>query len=481
MDYLIIILSVLIAYYIGRSISSRSLPSQSPKREIIMTMKGIKRKRSSREVAQIDRPDVFDLTSEKQQVLDLLECTNRNILLTGRAGTGKSNFLKYFRTTTKKNIVVLAFTGVASVNVQGQTIHSFFKFNPQTTLDSIQRRWGNSTSIYKNINTIVIDEISMVRADLLDFIDKFMRLNGKCANEPFGGVQILAIGDLFQLPPIVGRSEEEYFSKVYRSPYFFDSYVYNTADFKKLELTEVYRQDSSREADFINALDKIRDCSFEENDIELINTRYDPYYEKPYNESIISLVPTNKLAQAMNMNELSKLPSNTCMYSGVLTGDFNEGKLPTELDLTLKEGAQVMLLNNDPQQRWINGDIVKILETNPDSVRVLFEDGTYDDVLSNKWESIVFKYNEDNNIIQPEVIGTFTQLPLRLAWAVTIHKGQGKSFNKVHIDFGHGTFAPGQAYVALSRCRSINGLVITTPLASSHVFTDQRIKRFMDS
>ena len=262
MEFLAIIILIMIGYNILKSKNKKksfySSTNQVPTTKIALAKKGIGKRRSSRKFVEIEGPDNFDLTKEKQEVLDIIENTNNNVFLTGKAGTGKSNFLKYFRITTKKSIVVLAFTGVAAINVQGQTIHSFFKFHPKTTIDSIKKRWGDRAKVYKKIDTIVIDEISMVRADLLDFIDKFMRLNGPHSNRPFGGVQVFAIGDLFQLPPIVIGEERRFFTEVYRSPYFFDSKVYQQAGFIKKELTEVYRQDKDEQNDFIRALDNLR-------------------------------------------------------------------------------------------------------------------------------------------------------------------------------------------------------------------------------
>jgi hypothetical protein len=487
MELLIIVIFIIIAYSAFKKNNKDKflLPSEPTSNiNVALAKRGIGQRRTNRKFADIEKPIIgvdFDLTKEKQEVLNLLENTNKNIFLTGKAGTGKSKLLKYFRATTKKNIVVLAYTGVAAVNVQGQTIHSFFKFHPQTTIDNIKKRWGNDASVYKKINTIVIDEISMVRADLIDCIDKFMRINGPHPNRPFGGVQVFAIGDPFQLPPVVTQDEKKFFREVYLSPYFFDSKVYKHAEFIKKELTEVYRQDKETENNFILALDKIRDCSFDEKDICLINSRYDVYYTKPENQFVISLVPTNNMADSINMEELSKLPAKAVAYSGIIAGDFKENNLPTSKELVLKEGAQAMLLNNDSRKRWVNGEIVKIIKTDINSVRVLFEDGTFDDVIPIKWDSIKFVFDEETQKIEPEVTGSFTQLPIKLAWAVTIHKGQGKTFEKVHIDFGNGTFTPGQAYVALSRCKKLEGITLTSRLDGSHIFTDERIKEFMKS
>ncbi len=455
-------------------------PSQLSQDKIKLAKNGIGKRRVSRKFVDIEKPNQFDLTKEKQEVFDILEYTDINVFLSGKAGTGKSKFLQYFRTTTRKKVVVVAFTGVAAINVQGQTIHSFFKFHPRTTIDSIRRQWGEDAKMYKRIDTIIIDEISMVRADLLDFIDQFMRLNGRDSKLPFGGVQVFAIGDLFQLPPIVRKDEEEFFSTVYKSQYFFDSNVYQKAGFVKKELTEMYRQDKDEQGEFIKTLDNLRVCLFDDSDVDLINTRYDSIYEKPSNEFVISLVPTNKVADYINTIELSKLSHEPCTYTGTITDDFKTKELPTAQNLVLKEGSQVMLLNNDSRQRWVNGDIVKIIKTEEEYVRVLFDDGSFDDITENKWESIKFVLDEETDKIKPEVAGTFTQLPIKLAWAVTIHKAQGKTFEKVHIEFGNGTFAPGQAYVALSRCRSLEGMTLTTPLQKHYVFTDNIIKEFMD-
>lgn len=459
---------------------SSSTASQSSKTKISLAKRGIGKRRVSRKFVDIEKPHQFDMTQEKQEVFDILEYSNDNVFLSGKAGTGKSNFLQYFRTTTRKKVVVIAFTGVAAINVQGQTIHSFFKFHPRTTIDTIKKRWGDDAKMYQRIDTIIIDEISMVRADLLDFIDKFMRINGRDSNKPFGGVQIFAIGDLFQLPPIVKKDEEEFFSTVYKSQYFFDSEVYQEAGFVKKELTEMYRQDKDEQGEFIKTLDNLRVCSFDDSDVDLINVRYDSIYEKPSNEFVISLVPTNKVADYINKIELSKLSPEPCTYTGEITDDFKIKDLPTAQELVLKEGSQVMLLNNDSRQRWVNGDIVKIIKTAPEYVRVLFDDGSFDDIRTNKWESIKFILDEETDKIKPEVAGTFTQLPIKLAWAVTIHKAQGKTFDKVHIEFGSGTFAPGQAYVALSRCRSLEGMTLTSPLQKHYVFTDNKIREFMN-
>jgi ATP-dependent DNA helicase PIF1 len=439
--------AILLGIFIYNSLKKKKVvtPGVIPQRTVNLAKEGIGVRRTSQKFAVIEIPKEQP-SEEGKRILELLENTKTNVFLTGKAGTGKSTLLKYFRATTKKNIAVLAPTGVAAINVQGQTVHSFFKFRPQVTLDIVKKRYGKDAEIYKKLDMIIIDEISMVRADLLDCVDRFMRLNGPSAQKPFGGVQLLVIGDLFQLPPIVKNEEELIFRTFYKSPFFFDSQSYGQAGFIKIELTHVYRQNDLQ---FIDALDAFRVGAFTDEHLSLINTRVVSDFQKPENEFIISLVTKNKIAEEINQSEMAKLLSSPRSYKGSISGIFKDSDLPTALNLILKEGAQVMLLNNDSRGKWVNGDIVKIIKTDSNSVRVLFDDGNFDDVGFNKWESIQFVYDEENKKIQSEVVGTFTQIPIKLAWAVTIHKGQGKTFDRVHIDFGDGTFAPGQAYVAL--------------------------------
>lgn len=475
MEFWIIVILIVIGYNIFKK--RGQAPGTISKATVTLAKQGIGQRRAIRQFAVIEKPDI-ELSPEIETILNLLENTKTNVFLTGKAGTGKSTLLRYFRATTKKNVAVLAYTGVAAVNVQGQTIHSFFKWGPQINIDLVRRRFGKNAEIYKKIDTIIIDEISMVRADLFDCVDKFLRLNRRFPNLPFGGVQILAIGDLFQLPPIVKRDEERMFSKLYASPFFFDSNAYANAGFIKTELTKVHRQ---TDLEFIEILDAFRISAFNDSHLEKINARVIPNYEKPENEFIISLVTKNSIADAINFAELTKLPTTPKTYTGVITGQFKDQNLPTSLHLELKAGAQVMLLNNHPQGKWVNGDIVKVIKIHENSIRVLFDDGSFDDVGANKWDSIQFIFDEETNKVRSEIVGNFIQLPVRLAWAVTIHKGQGKTFDKVHIDFGDGTFAPGQAYVALSRCRTLGGMVLTAPVEAHHIFADDRVVTFMKS
>jgi ATP-dependent DNA helicase PIF1 len=422
----------------------------------------------------------WTFNAEGQRVLDLLEHTATPILLTGRAGTGKSTLLQHFRACTQKKLVVLAPTGVAAVNVGGQTIHSFFGFRPGITLDNVRARSRGQSSIYKQLDMIIIDEISMVRADLLDCIEKFLRLNGRHERQPFGGIQMVFIGDLYQLPPVVPEDERELFETVYRSPFFFDAPAYAKANVTRVELTEVYRQ---RDPIFVELLDALRTGTLNGPQLRYLNRQC--VRPRAQTEGApIQLVTTNHMADQINHNHLDRLASKAQIYSGEIRGTFGERQLPTHERLRLRPQARVMLLNNDAEGRWINGDLGWV-ETIPDprkpdqAMTVKLDRGASVDVLRYKWEVIRFRYNPERDRIESEVMGSFTQYPLRLAWAVTIHKAQGKTFEDVVVDFGRGTFAPGQAYVALSRCTSMDGLVLRRPLEPRHILLDDRITTFL--
>ncbi|MBI5004098.1 AAA family ATPase [Candidatus Kaiserbacteria bacterium] len=472
MEWLIII--GLVIFFAFQAIRSNN-PGKVSKTKIALARQGIGARRSNQRLIALEKPDIAP-TAEMKKAINLLENTKSNVFLTGKAGTGKSTFLKYFRATTKKNVVVIAPTGVAALNVQGQTIHSFFHFGIDITPDTVRRRYGDQARIYKNIDMIIIDEISMVRADLFDCIDRFMRLNGRDSNLPFGGAQIFVIGDLFQLPPIVkGEEERRIFRTLYRSPFFFDSEVYQKANFKIIELTQTYRQTDRK---FIDALDAVRVADFTSEHLNIFNARFLPEYERSENEFIISLVTKNDIAQSINISELAKLSAEPRTYYGRIEGDFREKDLPTDLKLGIKEGTQVMLLRNDPNGKWVNGDLAKVIRTDDLSVRVLFEDGSFADVGPQIWEAVRFTLNDETNRIQAEIVGTFTQIPVKLAWAVTIHKGQGKTFDRVHIEMGNGAFEAGQTYVALSRCRTLEGTILSSPIEPQHIFAHDRVKEF---
>ena len=424
------------------------------------------------------------LTPEFLESLERLEEGKEHLFITGRAGTGKSTLLEYFRDHTKKNVVVLAPTGVAALNVKGQTIHSFFGFKPDITPQGVKRlpkRDDKKLPINK-IDAIVIDEVSMVRADLLDCIDLFLRIHGKEAVRPFGGIRMIFIGDLYQLSPVVTSHDREALEKQYNSPYFFDAHVFDHASLECIELKTIHRQ---KDPEFITLLNAIRENTITSNELAILNKRSDELVKKE--ASLIHLTTTNDLAQTINTEELDNISSEHFLYTGLREGEFDPRSLPTAEKLFLKLGAQVMLLNNDPIGRWVNGTvgiITEIIKSKPlaktpyDIVRVKTSTGEVVDVLPNTWELFHFNYNEKTEHVDSSVVGSFTQYPIKLAWAVTIHKSQGKTFERVLIDLGRGAFAHGQVYVALSRCTALEGVFLAKPIARHSIFTDRRVSEF---
>ncbi len=427
-------------------------------------------RRQPKQFVIFEKPDI-EITPEVQNILNKLENSKENIFLTGKAGTGKSTVLRYFRATTKKKYAVAAPTGIAAINVQGQTIHSFFGFGIDITPDRVKYVSADKLKVLRNLDSLIIDEISMVRADLLDCIDASLRKNRR-SDLPFGGVQIIAIGDPYQLPPVVKTSEYKYFHTIYPSPHFFSAKSYARGKFITLELTKVYRQ---KDDVFIEILNSVRVGDVTVEQIQQLNE----ITTKAAFDDSIKLVTTNALATTINNSEIQKLKGDGNIYKGFITGDFNEKSIPTDMELTLKEGARVMLLNNDKRRRWVNGDVGTVISLGQNSVKIKFDDNTFDEVELNEWDNVKFIYDEEEGKIVPEIVGKYIQLPLKLAWALTIHKSQGKQYDHVHVDFGTGTFAPGQAYVALSRCVALEGLTFAAPLVLDDIITDSSVKKFM--
>jgi len=431
---------------------------------------------------QKSKPAEIDFNAEFQRAMALMEDTQRNILLTGRAGTGKSTLLTYFRDHTKKKVVILAPTGVAAVNVEGQTIHSFFHFKPNVTPASIKRKKKaekDKPTIYRKLTTIVIDEISMVRADLLDCIDKFLRFNGPEEKKPFGGIQMIFIGDLYQLPPVVTSAEREIFKSHYPTPYFFSAKCFDQLNIEYVELEKVYRQ---KDDEFVRLLNTIRNRSVTDEDLAKFNQRCDPHFETPPGSFYLSLTSTNALADTINEKCLAELPGKPWKASGRIEGDFGKEYLPTAVDLELKKGAQIMLLNNDSLGQWINGTIGKIrkFEQNDDGEDVIvaeLDNGDTARISPYTWK--IYRFFLKNEELRSEEVGSFTQYPVRLAFAVTIHKSQGKTFENAVIDVGRGTFAHGQMYVALSRCTTLKGIVLKQPLKKNHILMDWQVVKFL--
>lgn len=425
----------------------------------------------------IDRQPL-ELNADFSYALDAIENAGLNLFITGRAGTGKSTLLQLFRQTSRKKLAVLAPTGVAALNVRGQTIHSFFGFPPRMFgAHEIKKR--RDKRLYKELEVLVIDEISMVRADTLDHIDYFLRLHRENSH-PFGGVQVVFFGDLFQLPPVLSSTEESgFFFQNYTTPYFFSAHVIkNGFELQLLELQKVYRQEQRH---FLQLLDAVRLNQADFEDIESLNERCLPDFESE--EFYITLCSRNAKADSINQAELSRLKGAESRYLATISGDFNPSVSPAEPVLKLRDQAQVMFLKNDVDRRYVNGTIGKVIACRENAVLVEIEsrDGTRQsiEVSPVEWEMIRYNFDPENpEKIKSEVVGSFQQLPLKLAWAVTIHKAQGKTFDKVIIDLDKGAFEHGQTYVALSRCRTFEGIVLRKPLRPSDIRTDERILEF---
>jgi len=422
----------------------------------------------------------LELTDEFAKAIDLMEKSKQCVFITGKAGTGKSTLLKYFQEISDKKIVVLAPTGIAALNVGGSTLHSFFRLPPRPIYqDEIKVVSSKRRKLYKSVDTIIIDEVSMVRADMMDVIDQFLRLNGKNPQKPFGGAQMIFIGDLFQLPPVVSNNEEaKLFSSTYLSPFFFSAKVFEEVTLEFVELTKVFRH---KEQEFVQLLNSIRNNQAAYSEIQQINQRYQPQFESELKDYYITLTTTNKIASQINTAQLEKLSKPLRQFEGAIKGKFDKGTLPTELILSLKEGAQVMFVKNDNEDRWVNGTIGQIKKIKTDYIEVETQDKRIYSVKPVKWEIPNYKFDDKTQMVNTEVIGSFTQYPLKLAWAITIHKSQGKQFDKVIIDLGWGAFAHGQLYVALSRCKTLEGLILKTQVRPKDVIVDNRVKAYFSS
>lgn len=422
--------------------------------------------------------DDIKLTSEFAKAFETLEHTGQNVFITGKAGTGKSTFLDYFRKNTKKSIVVVAPTGVSALNVRGQTIHSFFGLEPRfVDVSNIGRRRNRKT--YQQIDLVIIDEISMVRADVLDGIEKVLRVNGPQQGTPFGGVQICVIGDLFQLPPVITGEEEEYFSRFYNSPFFFDAYSFDMDDFELIRFNNIFRQE---EDTFINTLNRVRVGHKTPDILDFLNKRHGVDMEEYKNS--VTLCSTNKIANELNQRKLKELKSTPYTFKGDVKGEFDSenSRLPCPQRLVLKEGSQVMFVKNDPEKRWVNGTIGRVVNLSLKNVEVeILKNGEprrYK-VEQEKWPSIRYSFDEEEDKLVEEEIGSFSQYPLILAWAITIHKSQGKTLDSAIIDLGYGAFAPGQLYVALSRCRHFDKIALKKPINPKDIKCDSRILSFV--
>ena len=426
-------------------------------------------------------PLQLEINPQFKQALELINNSSRHIFITGKAGAGKSTLLEYVVANCKKNLAVVAPTGVAALNVHGQTIHRFFSFPINITPEKITNYefTPRAKRIYKQLETLIIDEVSMLRADLFDCIDTFLRTYGPDSEQAFGGVQLVLVGDLYQLPPVITNQEGAFFASRYASPYFFSAEAFRKISLEIVELTKIYRQ---KDAAFVELLSRIRTNTATAQDLNTLNERFSP--QENQNDFCITLTATNQMAENINKEKLELLPTRAYKSQAVIDGSFNNEYFPTSEVLELKEGAQIMFLNNDLKGRWVNGSLGKIegIKFNEEKIRYLSvrlqTNAKLVDVFPYSWE--IFKYSLVGKEIISDVAGSFTQFPLRLAWAVTIHKSQGQTFDNVCIDIGRGTFAPGQLYVALSRCTSLQGIRLKSKLLMRHIICDERICEFMN-
>lgn len=426
--------------------------------------------------------------AEFRQIEALINYTDTSVFMTGKAGTGKSTFLKYITATTRKKHVVLAPTGIAAVNAGGQTLHSFFHLplkplmpdDPEFAPDRLSKRMKYSkqfVKLLKELELIIIDEISMVRADVIDFIDKLLRHYCRNNHRPFGGKQLLMVGDVFQLEPVVTSQAREILRHAYSNFYFFSARVFAEFDLVPIELRKVYRQS---DAEFVGMLDRVRSGNPDADDLRRINARVRAATDDS-GCMTMTIATRREIVDHINESHLEALPDKAITFTAEVKDDFPESSFPTDRYLTLKKGAQVVFIRNDPEGRWVNGTIGHIYELKPTELQVVLEDGDIHTIEPEVWNNVEYSYDEKERKVIETVKGSFRQYPVKLAWALTIHKSQGLTFSHIIIDVGSGAFTGGQSYVALSRCTSLEGITMASPLRPSDIYVSTAVQQFARS
>lgn len=424
-----------------------------------------------------------------QKALQIIQFTRRSLFLTGKAGTGKSTFMRHIAATIKKKHIILAPTGIAAINAGGSTLHSFFKlpFHPllpndkrysnRNIRDTLKYN-GEKTKLLREVELIIIDEISMVRADIIDFIDKVLRIYNRNMREPFGGKQLLLVGDIYQLEPVIKEEERQLLRPFYPSNFFFDAQVFREMQLIAVELKKVYRQ---RDAQFITLLDHIRTSNVSDSDLRLLNAQVNAEIGAEAGRLSITLSGRRDTVDYINEKQLNTLPDQPTIFYGHIEGEFPDSSLPTPMELEVKTGAQVLFIKNDKERRWVNGTLGTIIGFGDEEDGIIYvrtEDGRDFDVQREIWSNVRYTFNEKEQKIEEEEIGSYQQFPLRLAWAITVHKSQGLTFNNVKIDFTGGVFAGGQTYVALSRCTSLQGISLQEPIRRENIFVRTEVTNF---